>query len=112
MPAACRALTVVTLWGGTAQTCQIPDVGIFSIRRSGDCVMKKTLATLALGATVAIGAVASPTTADARWHHGFPVAPIVGGLAAGAILGAALPAPMAYYDGYAYEPVYFGPRCY
>ena len=55
--------------------------------------MKKTLATLALGATVLIGAVASPTTADARWHHGFPVAPIVGGLAAGAILGAALAAP-------------------
>ena len=54
--------------------------------------MKKTLATLALGATVSIGAVASPTTADARWHHGFPVAPIVGGLAAGAILGAALAA--------------------
>jgi hypothetical protein len=52
--------------------------------------MKKTLATLALGATVSIGAVASPTTADARWHRGFPVAPIVGGLAAGAILGAAL----------------------
>ncbi len=51
--------------------------------------MKKTLATLAVGATVAIGAVASPTAADARWHHrGFPVAPIVGGLAAGAILGA------------------------
>jgi hypothetical protein len=57
--------------------------------------MKKTLATLALGATVSIGAVASPTTADARWHHGFPVAPIVGGLAAGAILGAALAAPKA-----------------
>ena len=65
--------------------------------------MKKTLATLALGATVSIGAVASPTTADARWHHGFPVAPIVGGLAAGAILGAALAAPRPYYDAYAYE---------
>lgn len=72
--------------------------------------MKKTLATLALGATVSIGAVASPTTADARWHHGFPVAPIVGSLAAGAILGAALAAPRPYYDAYAYEPVYFGPR--
>lgn len=66
--------------------------------------MKKTLATLALGATVSIGGVASPTTADARWHHGFPVAPIVGGLAAGAILGAALAAPRPYYDAYAYEP--------
>ena len=66
--------------------------------------MKKTLATLALGATVSIGAVASPTTAHARWHHGFPVAPIVGGLAAGAILDAALAAPRPYYDAYAYEP--------
>ena len=75
--------------------------------------MRKALVTLALGATVAIGAVVSPTTADARWHHGFPVAPIVGGLAAGAILGAALAAPRPYYyDAYAYEPVSFGPRCY
>ena len=42
--------------------------------------MKKVLVTLALGATVAIGVVATPTTADARWHHhGFPVAPIIGG---------------------------------
>jgi hypothetical protein len=74
--------------------------------------MKKTLATLAVGATVAIGAVASPTAADARWHHrGFPVAPIVGGLAAGAILGAAL-APRVYYS-YGYQPVvYVGPSCY
>jgi hypothetical protein len=70
--------------------------------------MKKTLVTLALGAAVAIGVVASPTTADARWHDGFPVAPVVGGLAAGALLGAALAAPRVYY-----EPVYFGPRrCY
>ena len=74
-------------------------------------VMKKSLVTLALGATVAIGMVTSPTPADARWRHGFPVAPVVGGLAAGAFLGAALAAPRPYY-GYAYEPVYFGPRCY
>jgi hypothetical protein len=73
--------------------------------------MTKNLTTLALGATVAIGVVASPTTADARWHRGFPAAPFVGGLAAGAILGAALAAPRPYYP-YAYEPVYFGPRCY
>ena len=73
--------------------------------------MKKTPVTLALGATVAIGMVTSPTPADARWRHGFPVAPVVGGLAAGALLGAALAAPRPWY-GYAYEPVYFGPRCY
>jgi hypothetical protein len=75
--------------------------------------MRKALITLALGATVVVGAIASPTTADARWrHHGFPVAPIVGGLAAGAILGAALAAPRPYYDYAYYEPAYFGPHCY
>jgi hypothetical protein len=63
--------------------------------------MRSALVTLALGATVAIGVVASSTTADARWHHGFPVAPIVGGLAAGAILGAALAVPRPYYEAYA-----------
>jgi len=52
--------------------------------------MKKILVTLAVSATLAIGAVASPTTAEARWHHGFPVAPVIGGLAAGALIGAAL----------------------
>ena len=70
--------------------------------------MKKTLATLAVGATVAIGAIASPTAADARWHRGFPVGPVVGGLAAGVLLGAAL-APRAYY---AYEPVGYQPVVY
>jgi hypothetical protein len=76
--------------------------------------MKRNLITLAVGAIVAIGAVASPTAADARWrHHGFPVAPVVGGLAAGALVGAALAAPRPYYyDSYAYDPVYFGPHCY
>jgi hypothetical protein len=33
------------------------------------------------------------------------------GLAAGAILGAALAAPRTHYS-YAYEPVYLVPRCY
>lgn len=69
--------------------------------------MKRTLITLVLGTTVAIGAAASPTAADARWHRGFPVAPIVGGLAAGAILGAALAAPRTVV----YDPVYYGPPC-
>ena len=90
----------------------LSDTGRTKFFDAKGCVMKKTLATLALGATVSIGAVASPTTADARWHHGFPVAPNVGSLAAGAILGAALAAPRPYYDAYAYEPVYFGRRCH
>jgi hypothetical protein len=75
--------------------------------------MRKTLVILAVGATVIVGAVASPTPADARWRHEIPVAPIVGGLAAGALIGAALAAPRPYsYYSYAYEPVDFGPDCY
>jgi hypothetical protein len=70
--------------------------------------MKKTLVALAVGATVIIGSVASPTTADARWRHRAPVAPILGGLAAGALIGAALAAPRPHYS-YPYEPVYFEP---
>src|ERR1700688_3081156 len=90
---------------------KMPDVRVSETKKRRP-IMKKTLVTLAVGATVAIGAIASPTAADARWHHrGFPVAPIVGGLAAGAILGAAL-APRVYYS-YGYQPlVYVGPSCY
>ena len=36
---------------------------------------------------------------------------MVGGLAAGALIGAALAAPRFYDDDYGYEPVYYGPRC-
>ena len=72
--------------------------------------MTRTL-TVAAAATIAISAIAAPSTADARWrhHHGFPVAPIVGGLAAGALIGAAVAgAPRVYY-----EPVYYaGAPCY
>jgi hypothetical protein len=95
-----------------------PNAGrsISSKRRSGR-VMRKTLVTLAVGATIAIGAVTSPTPADARWrhhhhhHHDFPIAPVVGGLAAGALIGAALASAQRPYYSYAYEPVYFGPTC-
>jgi hypothetical protein len=77
--------------------------------------MRRTLSALAVAATVAIATVATLTDADARWrrhhHHGFPVGAIVGGLAAGALIGSAFAVPR-YYGAYAYEPVYFGPRCY
>jgi hypothetical protein len=76
--------------------------------------MTRTLIPVA-AAVVAIATLAAPTSADARWrghHHGFPVGPVVGGLAAGALLGAALAAP-PYYGPYAYyEPAYVGPECY
>jgi hypothetical protein len=71
--------------------------------------MKKNLIMIAVAATIATGAVISPMPAQARWHHGFPVAPVVGGLAAGALIGAALAAPR-FYD-YGYEPVYYRPHC-
>jgi hypothetical protein len=76
--------------------------------------MKKNLITIAVATTVAMGAAISPTAAQARWHHGFPVAPVVGGLAAGALLGAAIAAPHYYpapHYYYGYEPVYYGPSC-
>jgi uncharacterized membrane protein YfcA len=72
-------------------------------------MMTRTLTTLVAVATISVSAIAAPTAADARWrhhHHGFPVAPIVGGLAAGALIGAAV-AARPYY-----EPVYFEPACY
>jgi hypothetical protein len=103
-----------------------------------------TTTALAAAAVVALAAVTAPTNSEARpfggwrgggwhhagwhggwrhagWHHrrGFPVAPVLGGLAAGALLGAALSAPAyaapVYYDTYAYDPFYTpvvaGPAC-
>jgi hypothetical protein len=79
-------------------------------------VMTRTLTTVAAAATIAISAIATPSTADARWRHrhGFPVAPIIGGLAAGALIGAAVAgAPRVYYGPIYYEPVYYpAPACY
>ena len=75
--------------------------------------MKKTLLALAAAATVGITSVATPTAANAQWrhgwgwgHHGFgwgaPVAAgVIGGLAAGAVIGSAFGAPY-YYGGYPY----------
>jgi hypothetical protein len=68
--------------------------------------MTKTLTALATGATIAIVAVAAPQQAEAR--HGGWGPGIVGGLAAGAIIGGALAGPRygyggdPYYGGYAY----------
>jgi hypothetical protein len=75
-------------------------------------MMTRTLTTLLAAATISVSAIAAPTAADARWgHHGFPVAPIVGGLAAGALIGAAV-AARPYYEPVYYDPVYYGPGCY
>ena len=73
--------------------------------------MHKTLTALAVAATMIIAAVAVPDSADARWRGrggGGVAAGIIGGLAAGAIIGSM--ANQGYYgDGY-YGPGYaYGP---
>ena len=64
--------------------------------------MRKTLIALAAAATIAIGAVAAPQPAQAR--HGAIAAGVIGGLAAGALIGAAASGPY-----YAPGPYYYGP---
>jgi hypothetical protein len=73
--------------------------------------MYKTLTAIAVAGVVAIGAVvATPQPAEAR-HGGAVAAGVIGGLAAGAIIGSAFARP---YYGYGYYggPVYYGPRCW
>ena len=65
--------------------------------------MRKTLTALAAAGTIAIAAVATPTTADARWGWWGPA---LGGLAVGAIIGSALPRPAYGYYGYYGYPAY------
>jgi len=67
--------------------------------------MKKNLITLTAALAFATAAVAVPTTADAR--GGGVAAGIIGGLAAGAIIGGALARP--YYYDYPYPAYYYGP---
>ena len=81
--------------------------------------MKKTLTAFATAATLAVAAVAAPQPAQARCFGCAVGAGIIGGLAAGAIIGSvARPyyyAPGYSYPGYAYGPgpVYYGePDCY
>src|SRR5262244_1568000 len=66
--------------------------------------MRKTLTAIAAAATIGIAAVATPTTADARWGWWGPA---LGGFAVGAIVGSALASPY-YYGGYygGYYPAY------
>jgi hypothetical protein len=74
--------------------------------------MTKTLIILAAVATIGVAAVAAPQPAQAR--GGALAAGILGGLAAGAIIGSAVHGPY-YGPGYYYGPgpVYYdGPRCY
>jgi len=76
--------------------------------------MKKTLLTLAAAASVGIVALGAPRTAQAHCVGCAVGAGVLGGLAAGAIIGSAVAAPPSYYApgasyGY-YDPP--GPGCY
>lgn len=75
--------------------------------------MRKTLMALAAAATIAVGAVSVPGVASAQHgHHGGGVAAgVIGGLAAGAIIGSALSGPRYYEPAPVYgpAPVYAAP---
>jgi hypothetical protein len=74
--------------------------------------MYKTLTAVVAAGALAIGAVvATPQTAEARCYGCAVGAGVIGGLAAGAIIGSAFARP---YYGYGYYggPVYYGPRCW
>ncbi|MGE0061370.1 MAG: hypothetical protein AB7T86_04745 [Xanthobacteraceae bacterium] len=61
--------------------------------------MKKALIALAAVATIAAGALAAPTQAQARCHGCGVAAGVVGGLAAGAIIGGAIANSQPRYYG-------------
>ena len=77
--------------------------------------MTKTLTALAATATIALGAIAMPQDANARGRGGAVAAGVIGGLAAGALVGSTFAAP---YGAYAYDyPAYgaypaYGPDCF
>lgn len=75
--------------------------------------MTRTLTALAAAGTLAIASVAVPTSASAQWGHhhhggGAVAAGVLGGLAAGALVGSAIGAPY-YYGGYPYGAYAYGP---
>jgi hypothetical protein len=85
--------------------------------------MQKALIALAAVATIAAGTLATPTQAEARCHGCGVAAGVVGGLAAGAIIGGAIanaqpryygPPPRGYvvYDDYYEEAPYGCPDGY
>jgi hypothetical protein len=76
--------------------------------------MRKILTALVAAASLAAAAVATSSTADARWYGrgwGWGPGPVIGGLAAGAIVGSALAAPYYYPYGYYGPSPYYGQGC-
>jgi len=68
--------------------------------------MTKSFTAIAAAATLGLAAIAAPQQAEAR--GGAVAAGIIGGLAAGAIIGSAVSHPYYYGPG----PVYYGPTCW
>lgn len=64
--------------------------------------MKKTMLALAAAATLGLGVMTAPQQADARCYGCGVGAGIIGGLAAGAIIGSAIASHPGYY-AYEYE---------
>lgn len=66
--------------------------------------MKKTLTVLAATATLALVSVGAPSDANAQYYRRGPgvAAGVIGGLAAGAIIGGALAGPRYYEPAPAY----------
>jgi len=75
--------------------------------------MRKIVLAAGAAAVLALTAVAAPAPAEAR--GGRVAAGVIGGLAAGAIIGGALSNSYGYYGpGYGYYggPAYYGSNCY
>lgn len=72
--------------------------------------MRKALTALAVAATFALATIAAPQSAEAR--NGRNAAAIFGGLAAGALIGAAIANGPYYYGPRRHYRRYYGPDCW
>jgi hypothetical protein len=74
--------------------------------------MRKILTALITATSISAATLATSSTADARWGRWGP-GPVIGGLAAGAIIGSAIAAASHHHPYYvAYSPFpYYGPPC-
>ena len=77
--------------------------------------MRKSLIAIAAAATLVLGSLAAPQPAQARNRGGAVAAGIIGGLAAGALIGSAAARGSYYGPGYYYGPApvyYYRPHCW
>jgi hypothetical protein len=73
--------------------------------------MRKILTALIAAASIGAATLAMSSPADARWVRWGP-GPVIGGLAAGAIIGSAIAAAFYYHSPYfAYAPYPYAPPC-